>query len=342
MQKLLVLTASKDTLSWQSLSNKLAYIKSILNTGNGANFTVDIQYTPAIPKITGERIDHTWLNDLIRPHFNNGYDFICFHFSEKQKNAWGIRPSLRGSNPDTDDEMGDFWISADEHTERLGFNRFEQVLLHELAHEFFQETNQKDITHEYHDKHKNIAGLYSALDWTKYQPRRMALKKQKNLLETIVAALKARLAAKKVTTLLHPVEKYRKLISQEYGVVNANFYPQTGHHIGTDYACPVGTPVLAPWNGEVIISGTSPALGNFCHYKYTFDGVTYVARLMHLSDVPTKAKYKRGELIELSGKTGKITGPHLHVDLWYNDVRLDLLTAKNWMNLTIDPQKHYA
>jgi len=184
--------------------------------------------------------------------------------------------------------------------------------------------------------------LFIIINWNLYQPRRMALKKQKNLLESLVAALKASLAKKPVAGLQHPVERYRELISQAYGVPNAKFYPLTGHHVGTDYACPVGTPVKAPWSGEVIISGSSPALGNFCHYRYNHDGVTYVARFMHLSNVPVIAKYKRGEVIELSGKTGRVSGAHLHIDLWYNDVRLDLLTKKNWNLLTLDPYKHYA
>lgn len=341
--RLLILTSSKDTLSWPSLPNKLAEIKLALNSGKNADWLVDIQYKSAMPviNIAEEKIDTKWLQDHIKPFFGE-YDMVAFHFSEKQSNAWGIRPTLRGSNPNTDDEFGDFYFSADEHSKRLGFNRFVQVLLHEASHEFLIDTKQPDTTHEYHSKHKDITGLYKTFDWGKFQARRQGLKKQKNALERLVELYRAILAKKTPTRLLHPVEKYRDLISQEYGSANKNFYPQTGHHIGTDYACPVGTPVLAPWDGQVTVAGTSAALGNFCHYKYTFDGVTYVARFMHLSDVPPKAKYKRGEVIELSGKTGKITGPHLHCDIWYNDVRLDLLTEKNWNLLTVDPQKHYV
>lgn len=161
------------------------------------------------------------------------------------------------------------------------------------------------------------------------------------ILEGTVSVLQKYLE-KKEPKLTHPVEKYRNLISRAYGVADAKFYPQTGHHIGTDYACPVGTPIKAPFAGEVTVAGNSPALGNFCHYKYTFKGQTYTARFMHLSMIPVGGKYKQGELIELSGKTGKITGPHLHVDVWYNDVRLDLINKKNWATLTVDPQKHYV
>lgn len=167
---------------------------------------------------------------------------------------------------------------------------------------------------------------------------------QKSYIKLLKAVLKLAetFKAKQQLSLLHPVEKYKGYISQAYGVKNAQFYPQTKHHIGTDYACPVGTPVRAPWAGEVTVAGSSPALGNFCHYRYVYDGVTYVARFMHLSDVPTRGVYQRGEMLELSGKTGKITGPHLHVDIFYNEVRVDILTEKNFRTLTVNPEEHYV
>lgn len=339
-----ILTADKNTLNWPSLPDKLAAIKYELNQGKNADWTVEIEYKSATPKINKEgRIDHTWLLDHIKPEYDQGSDMVPFHFSRRQRNAWGIKKSLRGSNPKTNAQVGDFWFWADEDTKRYGYNQFVEDFLHENAHEYHQKSGTPDKVHEWHEEHGTMAGYFKAhVDWDLYKSERQTQRKEIKRLQGILEAFKAMFVPKKPTTLLHPVEKYKNYISQAYGIANANFYPQTGHHIGTDYACPVGTPVLAPWDGEVIISGTSPALGNFCHYKYVFDGVTYVARLMHLSDVPAKAKYKRGELIELSGKTGKITGPHLHVDVWYNDVRLDLLTAKNWSLLTINPETHYV
>lgn len=351
MAKLLILTASKDTLSWKSLPNKLAEIKLALNSGKNADFTIDIQYTPAIPKIDQDtkRINHAWLDELALPYFNQGFDIIGFHFSRKQYVAWDIKDRLGGSNPNTKKDVESLYWWADEDSKRNRHNKFVETFLHEVCHGYYQQTGIKDITHETDEKHGTVISILPTLDWSLYQPRRMALKKQKNAVESILKALQAIFKAKQQTgtkpqvkSLLHPVEKYRDYISREYGVEDRKYYPQTGRHIGTDYACPVGTSVLAPCDGEVIVSGTTPALGNFCHFKYTFDGVTYVARFLHLSDVPYKAKYKRGEVIELSGKTGKISGPHLHVDVFYNDVRLDLLTSKNWNLLTINPQTHYA
>jgi len=339
--KLLILTASKDTLSWKSLDKKLAAIKQAINTGKNVNATVEVKYLSTIPRIVDHRIETAWLEEVTKPFYKE-YDIVAFHYSKKQRTAWGVEASLRGANPKAQDGMNSFYFWSDEATPRKDHEQFIQTFLHELSHEYHTGCKVADKTHEYHEKHDDITGLYKTFDWSKFQPRYTALKKQKNLLEAIVEALKARLVPKPASVMIHPVEKYRDLISQEYGRANQKFYPLTGHHIGTDYACPVGTPVKAPFDGEVTVSGTSPALGNFCHYKYTFEGVTYTERYLHLTSAPVKAKYKRGELIELSGKTGKITGPHLHHEIWYNDVRLDLLTAKNWQNLTINPTKHYV
>ena len=269
----------------------------------------------------------------------------AFYFPQSELKELGITNHIAYYDNSDRDSIFDFYVglgsTLDSRAKANGFkSNFAWEFVHEILHGYEQnrgnEINAGDRTHDWESRGQLKALLAENL------LRGIELqKKQISLLQSIVAALTALLAARKPTTLLHPVEKYRELISQAYGVPNS-IYPLTGVHLGTDYACPVGTPVQAPWDGEVTVSGNSTALGNFCHYKYTFDGVTYMARFMHLSAVPHKGTYKRGETIELSGATGNISGPHLHIDLWYNDVRLDLINKKNWMNLTIDPQKHYA
>jgi Peptidase family M23 len=271
----------------------------------------------------------------------------AFYMPYNELQALGVTNHLALYDNSDHDGIFDFYVglkdSLDVRAKKNGFkSNFAWEFIHEILHGYEQNAGREyqvansDRTHDW-----EAQGRLKALLAENITNGIELQKKQISLLQSLVASLTALLAAKKPTTLLHPVEKYRELISQAYGVPNS-IYPLTGVHIGTDYACPVGTPVQAPWDGEVTVSGTSAALGNFCHYKYTFDSVTYMARFMHLSAVPHKGTYKRGETIELSGATGNISGPHLHIDLWYNDVRLDLINKKNWMNLTIDPQKHYA
>jgi len=117
--------------------------------------------------------------------------------------------------------------------------------------------------------------------------------------------------------------------------VSSNFNPRrlnpvTGRispHKGVDFAVPVGTPVLAPGDGEVIISKRSGAAGNYIAIRH---GRQYMTRYMHLSKSLVKPgqKVKRGERIALSGNTGRSTGPHLHYEIWINNQAVNPLTAK--------------
>lgn len=88
-------------------------------------------------------------------------------------------------------------------------------------------------------------------------------------------------------------------------------------HPGLDYACPVGTPILAPYDGKVTkVHLMNPTMGNAIHFLFTLDGKDYGMRCMHLSKLPTVGNYKAGEIIGYTGNTGMSTGPHLHIDIW--------------------------
>ncbi|MDX7988064.1 murein DD-endopeptidase MepM [Xenorhabdus sp. 12] len=106
--------------------------------------------------------------------------------------------------------------------------------------------------------------------------------------------------------------------------------PVTGRvtaHRGVDFAMPVGTPVLAVGDGEVIVSKFDGAAGNFIAIRH---GRQYTTRYMHLRKLLVKPgqKVKRGERIALSGNTGRSTGPHLHFEIWINQQAVNPLTAK--------------
>lgn len=141
--------------------------------------------------------------------------------------------------------------------------------------------------------------------------------------------------------MIHPIEAYKNNVTQGYGEKNQLWYPVTGHHIGVDYSCPLNTRVVAPKDGEVITAGKSRSLGNYCHFEYTLDNMVYVERWLHLRLIPQIGQYKGGELVAYTGNTGASTSPHFHQDIWHNEVRLDLLTTRNWAELTVDPEHHY-
>lgn len=330
-QRIKLITTDPSVASWKTFNAKRDEILKELSNIKGSNFQLFVEYRDIKPKIVDGRIDTTWFDNFALEFTKQSFDFVGLHMSQAQRISWGLKPNIRGTAFHEGTSQL-FYLWADEKTLRQGRNQFVQTFLHEFRHRFMLQAGLPDDTHAQHADGE-IKGSFKGLSIQQYQKPRIL-----TLIEKLASLLKPKTPA----TLLHPVYEYRNLISQPYGTPNAKFYPQTGHHIGTDYACPPGTPVRAPWNGEVVVSGYTPSQGNFCQFKYTFGGVTYVARFMHLTDVPEKGTYKRGEVIELSGKTGNITGAHLHVDIFYNEVRVDILTAKNFKNLTVNPETHYV
>jgi len=189
--KLRIITSDTKVLHWKTLDSKLDAIRSAL-----PSFTVSIQHEVFIPKVVDGRIDHTWSDNFKKPFFNQGFDIIGLHFTDADRTKFGLKPSLRGSNPNTKQEWGDFWFWANENTKREGLNQFVQTCLHELAHEYHQQTKTEDFVHTWHDTYPDIIPYIKTLDWSKYQPRRTQLKAVRNLLQRIVGLLKAQQADK--------------------------------------------------------------------------------------------------------------------------------------------------
>ena len=133
----------------------------------------------------------------------------------------------------------------------------------------------------------------------------------------VIALLRDLLALKinDAMTLALPLspENFEK-VSQHYG--NRDRRYKSGIHAGTDFAVPVGTPLYAIFDGTITsMQKNHPDMGNVFYFTFQFKDVWYTARYMHLSALPQRLQYAKGEQIALSGTTGKVTGPHLHLDI---------------------------
>lgn len=86
-------------------------------------------------------------------------------------------------------------------------------------------------------------------------------------------------------------------------------------HPGVDFPVPEGTPVYSPVNGVVEVATSHPAAGIYVNINTTDGGKQ---RFLHLSKVTVTPgqRIKAGDLIGLSGNTGRSTGPHLHWEVW--------------------------
>jgi len=109
------------------------------------------------------------------------------------------------------------------------------------------------------------------------------------------------------------------LLPPSEGFVTQGFDP-TRRHYGIDYATKRGTPVYAATDGYVVFAGWTYEDGNMIILSH---GGGYLTVYKHnQSLVKGVHEYvKRGELIALSGSSGKTSfGPHVHFEVWKDGV----------------------
>lgn len=85
-------------------------------------------------------------------------------------------------------------------------------------------------------------------------------------------------------------------------------------HPGLDIAIPIGTPIRAAGGGVVSESGDDPEYGLFVQIDHPEGYQTLYGHASRLL-VSTGDTVQAGQVIGLSGSTGRSTGPHLHFEV---------------------------
>ena len=87
-------------------------------------------------------------------------------------------------------------------------------------------------------------------------------------------------------------------------------------HRGTDFAAPMGTPIMASGDGVIIKAKWCGGGGNCIKIKHNS---TYQTIYAHMSKfaigIKAGKRVKQGQIIGYVGSTGKSTGPHLHYEV---------------------------
>ena len=100
-------------------------------------------------------------------------------------------------------------------------------------------------------------------------------------------------------------------------------------HRGTDFAAPMGTPIMASGDGKVIKSRWCGGGGNCIKIKHNS---TYTTVYAHLSKfargIKEGVKVRQGQIIGYVGSTGLSTGPHLHYEVIENGKKINSQTLK--------------
>ena len=104
----------------------------------------------------------------------------------------------------------------------------------------------------------------------------------------------------------HPIDGYNKM------------------HRGTDFAAPMGTPIMASGDGVVKKVGWCGGGGNCVKIKHNS---TYQTVYAHMSKfargIKPGVRVKQGQTIGYVGSTGKSTGPHLHYEVIVNGKKVN-------------------
>ena len=104
----------------------------------------------------------------------------------------------------------------------------------------------------------------------------------------------------------HPIDGYNKM------------------HRGTDFAAPMGTPIMASGDGVVKKAGWCGGGGNCIKIKHN---TTYQTVYAHMSKfargIKPGVRVKQGQTIGFVGSTGKSTGPHLHYEVIVNGKKVN-------------------
>jgi murein DD-endopeptidase MepM/ murein hydrolase activator NlpD len=120
------------------------------------------------------------------------------------------------------------------------------------------------------------------------------------------------------------------------------------NHEGIDMNADAGTPIYAPGDGVVRVSGRYES--GYGIMMIIEHGFGYTTLYGHLSKPFAREgqTVKRGDLIAYSGNTGVSSGPHLHYEVWVNGVRknpvdffFDDLTQKHYMQLLASSDKEH-
>jgi murein DD-endopeptidase MepM/ murein hydrolase activator NlpD len=183
-----------------------------------------------------------------------------------------------------------------------------------------------------------------------YQAMLAELEKQQESIAKEVDAIEAKLRGEFDQSLIptpgkgelgYPIASLR--MTQGYGnVPGACKYYKSCFHNGVDYGAPIGTPILAAEDGEVIAASTATSKLQYGYYVLIKHDNNLTTLYAHMSKIAAikGTRVQRGEVIGYIGQTGYSFGPHLHFVVYQSaTVKLQTLGSAGLVPLgvTLNP-----
>lgn len=107
-------------------------------------------------------------------------------------------------------------------------------------------------------------------------------------------------------------------VTSHYGPRKALIPGMSTNHLGTDYRAPEGTPVFAAAGGTVVKSAFHNARGNYVQIQHA-DKTKTLYQHLQSANVSAGDRVSAGQTIGRAGKSGNVTGAHLHFEVTVRD-----------------------
>ena len=118
-------------------------------------------------------------------------------------------------------------------------------------------------------------------------------------------------------------------LSSPFGMRKHPILGYNKKHLGTDFAAPSGTPIMASGSGTVVSAKWCGGGGNCIKIKHNSTYTTVYAHLKNFAKgIKSGKKVRQGEIIGYVGSTGMSTGPHLHYEVRINGKSVNSQTLK--------------
>jgi murein DD-endopeptidase MepM/ murein hydrolase activator NlpD len=129
--------------------------------------------------------------------------------------------------------------------------------------------------------------------------------------------------------------------TESFGMTRVFNEELTSTHRGTDFPINEGAPVVVSNSGTVVLAKELFYEGNCVIVDH---GQRFFTIYMHLSKIAVEAgsKLEKGERLGLSGQTGRVTGPHLHMGVRWNGAYLDPTKLLGLTLPKLGPEKRSA
>jgi murein DD-endopeptidase MepM/ murein hydrolase activator NlpD len=100
-------------------------------------------------------------------------------------------------------------------------------------------------------------------------------------------------------------------------------------HRGTDFAAPIGTPILAAGDGTIVRAGPFGSFGNYIRIRHANGYDTAYAHMSRfVRGMRAGARVRQGQVIGYVGTTGRSTGPHLHYEVLRGGSQINPMTLR--------------